>query len=247
MTIFCKLITSTVLALSLGRNFVSSTPDDSYEYIVVGAGAAGSIVSSRLAESGAKVLVLEAGGDDSDPAVTSMTGYYNVAFNTFNYGFLNWAFTTTEQSIATAGSAEPSVFSLAAGRLLGGSSSINAGAFVMGHRQDFDLIAEELGDDDWSWDSVVPYFEDTRKTLGIVSLNADNQAGAHEYLDSLAKLGYNYNPECDSGKQNGVCPTGWTGSLESSGGLRKSSYSGYLQPRVNNDNVDITVLTPTTR
>lgn len=60
-----------------------------YDYIVVGAGSAGSIVAAQVAqqEGHPSVLVLEAGGDDRDPAVANMASYFDAAFNAFDYGF----------------------------------------------------------------------------------------------------------------------------------------------------------------
>ena len=89
-----------------------------YDYIVVGAGSAGSIVAAKLAKGGESVLLLEAGGDDSEPAIKDMAQYYNVAFNQFSYGFLNWHFVTEDQILADG--TGPVTFHLPQGKTLGG-------------------------------------------------------------------------------------------------------------------------------
>ena len=124
-----------------------------YDFIIVGAGTAGSILAGRLARQlDANVLLVEAGGDKSDPNISSMFGYFNVAFNSYNYGFLQWGFQTTPQQFAGAGTtvAERSI-SLPMGKVVGGSHSINAAAYVQAHASDFDNIAEELGDNSWKF------------------------------------------------------------------------------------------------
>ncbi|WP_299495120.1 GMC family oxidoreductase N-terminal domain-containing protein [uncultured Shewanella sp.] len=199
-----------------------------YDYIVVGAGSAGSIVAAKLAKGGESVLLLEAGGDDSEPAIKDMTQYYNVAFNPFSYGFLNWHFVTQEQVFVDG--TGPVTFNLPQGKTLGGSHSINATAFVTGHRDDFNYIADEIGDPDWSWHSIAQYINQLKDTLHTMTY-AREQVGAQSHIESAKKvLGFTYRKDCTQGRQNGICPTVWTGQEGSNGGIRSTSYGAFVRP-----------------
>ncbi|WP_299005745.1 GMC family oxidoreductase N-terminal domain-containing protein [uncultured Shewanella sp.] len=212
-----------------------------YDYIVVGAGSAGSIVAAKLAKEGESVLLLEAGGDDSEPAIKDMKQYYNVAFNQFSYGFLNWHFVTEDQVFADG--TGPVTFHLPQGKTLGGSHSINATAFVTGHRDDFNHIAREIGDQDWSWHRISKYIEQLKGTLKTITY-AKEQLGAHSHIESAKKvLGFKYMKDCTLGQQNGICPTVWTGQEGEQGGIRSTSYDAFVRPLLSKNKVKLVSLT----
>ena len=120
----------------------------SYDYIVVGAGAAGCIIASKLARSGAEVLLLEAGGTDALPQVTNPSVWFtNVG------GPLDWNF-----KAAPSPDVDGRSIPVAMGRVLGGGTSINAMLWVRGLAQDFDDWAYN-GCDGWSFREVLPHFK----------------------------------------------------------------------------------------
>ncbi|WP_179403954.1 GMC family oxidoreductase [Burkholderia guangdongensis] len=125
------------------------TLKDSYDYVVVGAGAAGCIVAARLADAGAEVLLVESGGSDDLPQVTTPGLWFtNIG------GPLDWKFRAAP-SRDVNGRAVP----IAMGRVLGGGTSINAMLWVRGLAQDYDDWARQ-GGDGWGFSDVLPVFRE---------------------------------------------------------------------------------------
>lgn len=123
------------------------------DYIVVGAGSAGCIVATRLAERGAKVVLLEAGGTDRTrfcmiPGMISIVHTVPQVKKRFDWGY----YTVPQKNAAER--RIPTV----RGRVLGGSSSINGMLFVRGNRANFDSWAAE-GCKGWSYADVLPAFK----------------------------------------------------------------------------------------
>ncbi|MBA0126735.1 GMC family oxidoreductase N-terminal domain-containing protein [Haloechinothrix sp. YIM 98757] len=118
-----------------------------YDYVVVGGGSSGAIVGSRLAEGGAKVLLLEAGGTDRRPDVLIPAGVVSA------YQRLNWKYPVEPDPTRTN---SPEAWM--AGKVLGGGGSINSCVYVRGNRADFDGWAK-LGCSGWDYDSVLPSFK----------------------------------------------------------------------------------------
>ena len=118
------------------------------DFVIVGSGSGGSAVAWRLAEAGAQVLVLEAGGTDAGPFI-QMPGALSYPMNMRRY---DWGF-RTEPEPHLGGR----VLACPRGRVIGGSSSINGMVYVRGHARDFDHWAEH-GADGWGFADVLPYF-----------------------------------------------------------------------------------------
>ena len=135
---------------------------DIYDFIVTGAGSAGCVVASRLAESGRyRVLLLEAGPPDKNPWIHIPLGYAK----TYVDPRVNWKFETEPQPQM----ANRRLY-LPRGKTLGGSSSINGMVYIRGHHGDYDEWRQR-GCTGWDWESVLPYFK-----------KAENQArGADAY------------------------------------------------------------------
>jgi len=121
-----------------------------YDYVVVGSGSSGSVVAARLSEDGqSRVLVLEAGGSDRTLRVL-MPGWSQL--NAYGDPRLDWRF-KAEPDPTRGGQRDY----MPRGKVLGGTSSINAMSYVRGSREDFDGWAA-LGCKGWDFESVVPYF-----------------------------------------------------------------------------------------
>jgi len=117
------------------------------DYVVVGAGSAGSAIVRRLVDAGHRVRVLEAGGPDEDPYIHSPQGWPWLLT-----GGNDWTVMTTPQEHLGGRS-----IYWPRGKTLGGSSSLNGMIYMRGDRTDYDGWAE-AGADGWSWNDVFPYF-----------------------------------------------------------------------------------------
>ena len=138
---------------------------DTYDYIIVGAGSAGCVLANRLTESGAhRVLLLEAGGRDSNPWIHMPIGFGKVMFDRE----VNWMFETEPEPRMNRNIKIPR------GRVLGGSSSINGLIYIRGQREDFDDW-RDLGNPGWGYEDCLPYFA-RRKTSRAARTNGTARA-----------------------------------------------------------------------
>ena len=120
-----------------------------HDYVIVGAGAAGCVLANRLSADGASVCLLESGGSDRHLGVRAPA-----AFPTLFQTARDWNLLSEP---------EPGLHGrrwyLPRGRMIGGSSSMNAMFYVRGHRSDFDRWVEDFGAAGWSYDEVLPLFK----------------------------------------------------------------------------------------
>ena len=130
----------------LNQKKLASGLKPSYDFIVCGSGSSGSVVSRRLAENpDLSVLLLEAGGHDDLPSISDGRQWASNIKTERDWNF------QTRPNPNLNGRTD----SLAAGKVLGGGSSINAMAWARGHKSDWDYFAREAGDPAWSYDSVL--------------------------------------------------------------------------------------------
>lgn len=118
-----------------------------HDYIVIGAGSSGCVVANRLSAKGAKVLLLEAGGDDDDVNIRVPAFVENLMDSPHD-----WGYRTVPQTELLG----RKIF-LTRGRCLGGTSSMNFMVYMRGNRNDYDHW-RQLGNEGWGYDDVLPYF-----------------------------------------------------------------------------------------
>ncbi|KAF9475360.1 pyranose dehydrogenase [Pholiota conissans] len=131
-------------------NSVGQLPTTEFDFVIVGGGTAGSVLASRLTEvSNFTVLLIEAGPSNANILDSEVPFFWqNLQGSRYD-----WNFTSVAQPALNN-----RTLAYARGRVLGGSSSINAMFYTRGSRDDYDRWAKVTGDKGWSWDSLFPYF-----------------------------------------------------------------------------------------
>jgi choline dehydrogenase len=215
-------------------------PDDAdtFDYIVTGAGSAGAAVAARLSESGRyRVLLLEAGGRDSNPWIHIPVGFAR----TFINPAVNWKFESAPQPQL----ANRQLY-LPRGKTLGGSSSINGMVYIRGNAADYDEWRQR-GCEGWDWDSVLPYFkkaenqergaDDFHATGGPLHVT-DHPPGfelADAMLAACEQAGIPRNPDFNGAVQEGCGFYQTTTSNK----RRWSTAKAYLEPARGRPNLEI--------
>ncbi len=205
-----------------------------YDYVIVGAGSAGCVLAARLSEDpDVSVLLLEAGPPDVNENIHVPLGYLKLGATE-----VDWDYHSAPEA-ACSGRRIP----LPRGRVLGGSSSINAMVYIRGNRRDYD----DWGVAGWSWEDLLPYFikaEDNERGASRwhgaggplpVSDERSGNAISHAFVDAGAEAGLARNEDFNGAEQDGV----GLYQVTQRGGMRASTAVAYLHPAMERDNLTV--------
>ncbi|CUJ55432.1 GMC family oxidoreductase [Achromobacter kerstersii] len=218
---------------------------DTFDYVIVGSGAAGSILANRLSADGATVCVLEAGPPDNSPFLHIPAGFIKAVFNK-KYA---WQF-SSEGTAQTNGRRVP----IPQGRTLGGSTSINGLVYNRGQAADFDHWAS-LGNPGWAYADVLPYFKSMERRVGGDDRYRGRQGElpvtdidwihplCEAFIAGAVEQGIPRNPDYNGAEQAGV------GYFQRtiSNGWRMSTAKCFLKPAMARKNLDVRTYAQATR
>jgi choline dehydrogenase len=208
---------------------------ETYDYVIIGAGSAGSVLSRRLSEKAdVSVLVLEAGGSDRS-VIVAMPSALSLPMNTKRF---NWGMVTEP---------EPGLngrrINLPRGKGMGGSSSINGMCYVRGNPMDYELW-EAKGAIGWHWANVLPYFQRMENVAGggpyrgtggplHVTRGPESNPLYHAFVDAAVATGYARSANMNEVQHEGFGPM----EMTVGDGMRASAARVYLRPALKNPRV----------
>lgn len=212
---------------------------DGADYVIIGAGSAGCTLALRLAQGGASVLVIEAGGWDRDPWIHIPLGWGRI----LQHRLHDWMYDAEpEESVANRR------VECARGKVVGGSSSTNAMAYVRGNRADFDRWAAG-GRPGWDYASALPYFKRQESWAGGADAfrGGDGPLGTQPcaYQDPLVEAfaeagrsaGFGWTDDYNGARQDGFARL----QMTIRDGRRSSGATAYLRPALRSGRVRIRV------
>ena len=217
-----------------------------FDYIVVGGGSAGCVLAARLSEDAdVRVALLEAGGADANVLIHVPAGLALLA----KTGTCNWDFHTVPQKGLNGRAGwQPR------GKVLGGSSSVNAMIYIRGHHADYDHWAAE-GNPGWSHAEVLPYFRraehnerlanefhGTSGPLNVMDLRSPNKT-LQAFIEAGREAGYPVTDDFNGADQEGIGPY----QVTHRNGERFSAAKAYLTPKLGRRNLTVITGAHTTR
>ena len=208
------------------------------DYIIIGGGSAGCVLAARLSEDPAiEVTLLEAGPTDRSVLIHCPAGLALMA----QTGQANWGFDTVPQKGLNGRTGyQPR------GKVLGGSSSINAMVYARGHRSDYDHWAT-LDNPGWSWDEVLPYFKRAEHNergadafhgvggpLNVMDPVSPSRFGP-AFVEAGRQAGFPVNRDFNGGEQEGI----GLYQVTHRNGERVSAAKAYLTPNLSRPNLQV--------
>ena len=213
-------------------------PVSTFDYVIVGAGSAGAVLASRLSEDDAvRVALIEAGGEAKSPLVQIPIGFARLV----GHKSFDWRY--EQEPDASIGGRR---FLWSAGKLLGGSSSINGQVYIRGTKADFDHWAQ-AGAQGWSFEEVLPYFlrseswsgapHEGRGTHGPLSVSPLREAHptCGVFLAACAEMGLPTLADGNGSHMEGAFAT----QASQRNGLRCSTEKAYLRPARSRGNLHV--------
>ena len=212
--------------------------DADFDILIVGAGSAGCVLAARLSEDPAlRVGLIEAGPPDKSVLIHCPAGLALLA----QTGAVNWAFETVPQpGLNGRRGYQPR------GKVLGGSSSVNAMIYARGHPADYDAWAAE-GNPGWSYDEVLPIFKraehnergadafhGTSGPLNVADLRSD-ATWRERFVEAGVQAGYPRNADFNGAEQEGFGPY----QVTHRNGERFSAAKAYLTPHLSRPNLQV--------
>ena len=209
-----------------------------YDYIVIGAGSSGCVVANRLSrEASNRVLLIEAGGKDSNPLIHIPAGFTAM----MKMSSVNWCYSTEP---------EPEMnkrrLDWPRGKVLGGTSAINGMVYIRGQSEDYDNWYD-AGNNGWSWQDLLPYFMRCENNINGADkwhgnggyLRIGNVDDPYEmsdlFIQAAVEKGIPANEDFNAGQQEGV---GYY-QLNMRRGIRQTVADCYLKPVLGRPNLDL--------
>ncbi len=209
-----------------------------YDYVIVGGGPAGCVLANRLSvDPSIRVLLLEAGGRDSNPLFRMPAGFARMT-----KGVASWGWSTVPQKHLGG-----RVIWYTQARIIGGGSTINAQLYTRGNARDYDAWASEAGCEGWSYGEVLPYFvrsEDNQRLVNVyhgyggplgVSYPVNPPPISFAFLRAAQEAGIPFNNDFNGAVQDGIGHY----QLTTRDAERSSAASAFVKPARKRPNLTV--------